>query len=105
MARPSQMTEAIARQRLADVPQEKHFWCNDGQILKNLAQLEMALHQMTDITFRYHCNQEKCDFANWVSHVMGEEKLARDLLQSTTREQAANAVAGRVAYLKSKAAS
>jgi hypothetical protein len=97
------ITKAIAQERLGDVPEEKRFWCHDGRYLKNLEELETALEQMTDETFRYHSSETKTDFSNWVRDVIGDEKLARDLLKSATQLQAAKNVAARIKLLKARA--
>lgn len=96
MAKIIRNTKAIARARLADVAQEKQFWCADGRVLKNLPELKTALEQMSEQTFRYHSNETKSDFSNWVRDVIGDDKLSRDLQKSQTRAQAAKAVADRV---------
>ena len=96
------ITKSVAAERLSNVSQEKQFWCHDGRYLKNLQELEAALEQMTEETFRYHSNEAKGDFSNWVRDVIGDEKLFRDLQKSTTRAQAAKSVAERVIWLKSK---
>jgi hypothetical protein len=95
----------MAAEWLADVPLEKQFWCSDGRILKNLAELENTLGEMSEETFGYHSNEVKSDFSNWVRDVIGDEKLARDLLKSVTRAQAMKNVANRIAWLNSKMAS
>ena len=77
-----------AERFLAEVPQEYVFWCHDGRTLRDMKELGKALSTMTDETFAYHVNMEKNDFSNWVRDVIGDEKLARDLLKSTTRAQA-----------------
>jgi len=97
------ITKTVARERLGNVLSEKQFWCSDGQVLKNLSELEEALKQMSEETFRYHSSEGRSDFSNWVMNVVGDEKLSRDLQKSTTRIQAAKSVASRVAWLKSKA--
>ncbi len=96
------ITKTTAGERLADVPQEKQFWCADGRVLKNLAELRAALTEMSEDTFRHHSSEMRNDFSNWVRDVIGEEKLSRDLQKSQTRTQAAKAVADRVAWLKGK---
>lgn len=96
------ITKTIAEERLADVPKEKRFWCSDRRVLKNLPELETALKEMSEETFRYHSNETKNDFSNWVRDVIGDEKLSRDLQKSTTRAEAAKSVADRVTWLKSK---
>jgi hypothetical protein len=96
------ITKSVAEERMGNVSQEKQFWCCDGRYLSNLTELETALEQMTEETFRYHSNEAKNDFSNWVRDVIGDEKLSRDLQKSTTQAQAAKSVADRVNWLKSK---
>jgi len=96
------ITKSIAEKRLGDVSQEKQFWCHDGRYLKNLQELEAALEQMEEETFRYHVNETKSDFSNWVRDVIGDEKLSRDLQKSTTRTQTAKKVSERIALLNMK---
>jgi hypothetical protein len=100
----ARLTKSIARKILADVPDEKRFWLADGKYLKNLAELQLALVQMSPETFRTHSNWEKTDFSNWVKDVMGDESLAAELLKSETQEEAATVVAERLNFLKSKIA-
>jgi hypothetical protein len=102
MAKVTRMTKAMAQARLADVPEDKRFWCCDGCVLRNLAELEVALRQMSDETFRYHSNEEKTDFSNWVRDVIGDETLSRQLQGSVSRLEAAKNVAARITWLKSK---
>ncbi len=96
------ITRSVAEGMLGDVPEEKRFWCCDGRYLKNLEELEAALGQMADDIFRYHVNEAKTDFSNWVRDVIGDDKLSRDLLKSTSQAQAARSVAERISWLKSK---
>lgn len=100
----AKMTKSTAEKLLADVPGEKRFWCHDGQVLRNLPELAVALKDMSEETFSYHTTGNKNDFSNWVGDVIGDEKLARDLLRSGTRAQAAKSVASRVTWLMSKMA-
>jgi hypothetical protein len=96
------ISKTIAEERLADVPQEKRFWCSDGRVLRSLPELGVALKQMQAGAFRHHSRESSNDFSNWVREVIGDEKLSRDLLKSTTQAQAAKSVDNRVSWLKSK---
>lgn len=98
------ITKSRAEKMLGDVPGEKRFWCQDGQALKNLAELEKALRNMKEATFRHHSSEARNDFSKWVKDVIGDEKLSMDLLKSTTRAQAAKSVASRIASLRQKMA-
>jgi hypothetical protein len=98
------ITKSVAVKMLGDVPGENWFWCYDGRVLKNLQELETALKEMGEETFRYHASEAKNDFSNWVKDVIGDEKLSGDLRKSTTGAQAAKKVADRIAWLKKKLA-
>jgi hypothetical protein len=102
IARITRITRDVAQGWLADVPDDKRFWCADGRVFKNLFELEAGLHEMSDDTFGYHANECKNDFSNWIKNVVGDEKLARDLQRSKNREQAAKSIASRIAWLRSK---
>ena len=98
----ARITKEIAAEMLADVPQEKQFWCADGRYLTNLSELNAALQQMSEKTFRYHFNETKSDFSKWVGDVIGDEKLSNDLKKSKTQAQAAKMVSERVDWLKKR---
>jgi hypothetical protein len=93
------ITKVEAQKMLGEVPQDKAFWVTDGKIIKKLSDLETALKQMSDDTFRYHVNAEKNDFYKWVGEVIGDDRLARELLRTTSRLQATKAVGTRISSL------
>ncbi len=64
---------------LDDVPGDKVFWCHDGRVVKNMAELGNALKEMTNDTFEYHLNSERNDFSTWVRDVIGDTTLAGQL--------------------------
>jgi hypothetical protein len=84
---------------LADVPDEYVFRCRDGGIFRNMRDLRDGLVAITDDTFFFHANRSKNDFGNWVSDVINDEKLTRDLLKVGGRLDAAKTVATRVSVL------
>lgn len=98
------ITRMDAEKLLGEVSQEKRFRCSDGRMLKTLPELEVALKEISEETFRYHCNKTKSDFSNWVRDVIGDEELSEELRKSTTQAKAAKSVASRVAWLRRKAA-
>jgi len=91
-----------ADKRLADVPGEYAFWCNDGRIVKSMRELKETLEQMSDEGYAYHANAEKNDFSAWAKDVLIDQRLALDLSKSAGRSQAAKHVAARVTYLANK---
>jgi hypothetical protein len=97
------ITKSAAKKMLGNVSEDKRFWSIDGKYLSNLDELKDALERMTPETFRAHSNENKTDFSNWVKDVIGDSKLASDLLKCTTKAQAAKSVADRIAWLREKA--
>ncbi len=95
-------TSEEAGKFLGDASPEQCFWVNNGQILKNLEELANALQSMSDETYRYHANKEKNDFSKWLSEIIGDKKLANDLLSSKSRGSALKKVRGRLESLKRK---
>ena len=93
-------TISVAGKLLGDVPEDKYFGCHDGRALKNLTELQVALKDMTEETFRHHTTGTNNDFSRWVSDVIGDERLSADLRRSTTPAQAAKSVAERIVWLR-----
>jgi len=98
----ARITKEIAGKMLGEVPDGKQFYCTDGRVIKNMSELELALKEMSEETFRYHSSETKSDFSNWVREVIGDEKLSRDLQKSNSRMQAVKKVADRIAWLRNK---
>ena len=98
----ARITKEIADRMLGEVAPEKQFYCADGKYLKSLTELKVALEEMSDEIYRYHSNEIKTDFSNWVRDVIGDAKLSRDLLKSASRTQAEKNVANRIAWLQNK---
>jgi hypothetical protein len=88
-----------AEKRLEKVPVEYVFYCCDGSVYRDLAELAAGLAAMSDATFAYHSNREKQDFCNWVRNVIEDIELAEDLALAASRAQAAECVADRILYL------
>lgn len=97
------VTKDEARKYLCDAAPEQCFWVNNGPILKNMEELANALPDMAEDAFRHHVNDEKNDFSSWIRDIIGDAKLANDLLSSKNRDSALKKVRGRVNSLKKKA--
>jgi len=102
MVKIVKISKEEANRRLGDVPDDKHFWCHDGKLIKNLRELGKALNDMSDETFHYHSGEGRNDFSSWIRDVVGDDKLARDLSKAKSRIQASKAVAQRIAFLQNK---
>jgi hypothetical protein len=62
-----------------DIPYEKQFHFRDGTAAANAEQLNAKIETVSYQEFYHHVNTGKNDFANWLRHVLHEERLADDL--------------------------
>ncbi len=92
-----------AQRVLKHVPDEKRFYTHDGTILSNLHELKAALGKMAHGTYTHHVADHKNDFARWVREVLGDDKLASDLMKVSTQKEAAKLVAERITWLQARA--
>ena len=97
------VTKDEAKKYLCNAAPEQCFWVNNGPILKNLDELANALPELSDEVFHHHVNNEKNDFSNWIKNVIGDQKLANELLISKSRESAIKKLRNRLNSLKIKA--
>lgn len=97
---PKGVTSGDAERFLNDVPEEYQFWVNDGTTIRNIEQLAEALRNMNEETFKHHANNEKKDFSNWLKDIVGDEKLAKELMKNKSKDSAYKKVKERIALLK-----
>ncbi len=97
------VTKDEAAKYLCDVSPETCFWVSNGPILKNVEELANALESMNNDIYAYHANKDKNDFSKWISEVIGDNKLANDLLSSKSKGSAVKKVRARLNSLKKKA--
>lgn len=102
MAQIIKISREEAERRLSNVTEGHIFWCCDGSTLRSMRDLEEAFNSMKDETFAYHSNDYKSDFSNWVNDVIGDDKLARDLIKARDKVRAAKCVSDRIAFLSTK---
>jgi hypothetical protein len=86
---------------LEDIDGDKRFFCQDGCVIKNMTELIDCLNHMTEEVFRHHVTPEKNDFSNWIRDVLGNEKLANELYNASSPQEAAKIVTERVASFQS----
>jgi alpha-amylase len=100
--RGDKMRKRVIHTFLQDVPEDKMFWCVDGRVFRNLRELAAALKDMSDETFRYHVNDHKNDFSNWIKDVIGDSTLARNLLNVKDRKKAEKLVNKRIISIEKR---
>ena len=87
---------------LEDILPEHHFWARNGTIIKNLRELKAAIEQMDDATFMHHVNSEKNDFSEWVMGVIQDEKLAKDISKTLSKEDIAKLIEKKIEKAQKK---
>jgi hypothetical protein len=85
--------------KLTRVPEQYVFYCCNGNVYRDMAELAAGLAAMTDEAFGYHSNLEKHDFSNWVRDIIEDIELADALATARSRSQAADCVADRIIVL------
>jgi hypothetical protein len=70
-----------------DVPENKHFWLNNGMVAKNIHELISLLEVIDNNTFNHHVNEKGNDFSFWIGNVVGNHDLAAKVAGSRTKEE------------------
>ena len=96
------VTKEEAKRYLCDAAPEQCFWVNNGPVLKSMEELANALPNMSDEAFSHHVNKDKNDFSAWINDVLGDKKLANDLLSSKSKDSASKKVRNRLNSMKKK---
>ncbi len=75
---------APSKKTLVVASSHNSFWMNDGQILNTLVALAGALREMEAAVYKYHTNNGRHDFANWVDDVLSDADCANELRKCKT---------------------
>jgi len=93
------VTKSEALHFLSRTRPEFAFWCRDGKIFSDIAELNAGLKAIHPRTFIYHANAQKNDFSKWVAEVIKDKTLASELKRAKNKIEAAKKVGARIAYL------
>lgn len=95
------ITKAKAVEIMRPVVGDKRFFSCDGGAWSTLVECAERMKSMPQEAFHRHCNGERCDFANWIGGVLGDEKLASDVKKcKSVRACVEKAIANRVTQLQ-----
>ncbi len=83
---------SLKKELIGEAADHLHFFVSDGTRLRDLKELASALETMHEGTFKYHANDSKNDFASWTKEVFGEHRLAEQLSNAGSKEEAQVAV-------------
>ena len=73
------INKTTARDILRQGYEEDRFFNADGNIFSSLADLGAHVKDMPQEIFNYHCNSQKCDFAEWIEGTLHDAVLAKDI--------------------------
>ena len=68
-----------------DINPENYFRVANGTIIKSIKELDGAIENMSDGTFKCHVSDVRNDFSNWIRDTIKDEELANGLLQTKDR--------------------
>ncbi len=89
---------------LSEVKHPDHyFYLNNGAPIRGLCELKEHLSEMDDNTFKSHVNEERNDFSEWVSNIVGDKTLGKKMSELKDKEEMSKAVDIRVEYIKRRA--
>ena len=94
-----EIQKELALKILGDVNPSHYFYLCNGVILKNLDGLLNALQNIDDEVYKYHANNEKNDFCNWIKDIVGDTELAFNL-KMKSKPEAINILKARIEYVK-----
>lgn len=87
---------------LKDVPSHHYFLARNGVTIKNLQELKTAIEQMDDASFKHHVNEEKNDFSEWIKNIIKDEKLAKNILSTFSKEKMMQIIEKRIKEAENK---
>lgn len=77
-----------AKSFLSDVSEDKSFYMQDGEKLKNIYELRSRLEGMGQEEYNKYVSRVKSDFANWVGGVFKNKRLEEGLNKARTPKEA-----------------
>lgn len=88
---------------LRDVDPDKVFYFKNGSKARNIYELSQGINALDDDLFRYHCNLDYDDFANWIGGVLGDIVLSQRLRYVKDKNQYLKIINKKIKILERKA--
>jgi len=70
-----------------DVPPDKILHLHNDMLVVNPKSLYSEIEAMKETDFKFHVNENKNDFADWIRNAVNDEELADNLAQAKTKEE------------------
>ncbi len=67
-------------------PQDQYFIVNNGSVLKDLQELQIALETMSDNQYTFHTKEHGNDFSNWIEKSLGNRILAKKISKCSSAQ-------------------
>ena len=93
---PGKADVYLRKHILGKAPEEYSFHLTSGAKLRDLWDLADAFTTMGEQTFRYHVNEYKNDFAQWIEDIFKDHELAKQIRSVRTPIEAQNVVLKRM---------
>lgn len=87
---------------LKDLPPEKAFWFHNGVTVRNIYELAREINVIDESTFKYHCNKEHDDFANWIGGAIGDIWLSQRLRIVKSKKAYLSIINKRIRYIEKR---
>ena len=87
---------------LKDVSPDKVFYFRNGTKARNLYELAQGINGIDDDTFKFHCNSDHDDFANWIGGALGDIQLSQKLRRIKDRKKYLLTINNRIHFLERK---
>ncbi|MBW2975366.1 hypothetical protein KY366_06625 [Candidatus Woesearchaeota archaeon] len=66
---------------------EKYLWLEENSPVRNLYELVCVLHNMSDLEFKRHVNEERNELGIWAKDKLGDKKLASQLSKAKDKRE------------------
>ncbi len=91
-----------AKKRLSPVEETESFITKDGNEIKSLEHLLETLNNISEENFKFHVNEYKNDYRDWVKYSVKDETLALELSKTQELEKTKEIVKKRIDELKKR---
>jgi len=88
--------------RMPPVNARKALKLRNKKKIKNLKEMYDAIYVMDEKTFNHHVNKYRNDFSLWIEEELNDERLARALSRSLTKDWFIRVLSGEVAHIETK---
>ncbi len=87
---------------LRDVDPDKVFYFKNGSKARNLYELSQGINALDEDSFKFHCNLDHDDFANWIGGALGDIILSQRLRYVKDKSRYLKIINGRIKILERK---